>query len=198
MISNQLKVNIKDSMGWEGQYNPVTARLSLCRKKHLISCITWNVLFVDGWKHLCTWRKQMSSIVHVKLTQLQNQSWRDEEKKSVKNLVLVTLARLIELPWCSKWLCVLKGRGHLGHGDLHGLQHLLHRLHGAFVLLGPATSQLHVREGRWKEETPSGTERERRGGKRKREHQNIRSFCQQKQSRAKHTWTQQKHHSLHC
>lgn len=36
--------------------------------------------------------------------------------------------------------------GRLGHGDLHGLQHLLHRLHGAFVLLGPTTSHLRVRE----------------------------------------------------
>lgn len=34
--------------------------------------------------------------------------------------------------------------GHLGHGDLHGLQHLLHRLHGALVLLGAVTSLLRV------------------------------------------------------
>lgn len=37
-----------------------------------------------------------------------------------------------------------EGGGHLRHGDLHRLQHLLHRLHGALVLLGAATSQLHV------------------------------------------------------
>ncbi|CAM9184609.1 unnamed protein product [Lampetra planeri] len=34
-----------------------------------------------------------------------------------------------------------------GHGDLHGLQHLFHGLHGAFVLLGPTASQLHDRGG---------------------------------------------------
>lgn len=39
---------------------------------------------------------------------------------------------------CKSW-----GWG-LGHGD--GLQHLLHGLHGAFVLLCPATGQLHDRE----------------------------------------------------
>lgn len=36
--------------------------------------------------------------------------------------------------------------GHLGHGDLHGLQHLLHRLHGALVLLGAVTGLLRVEQ----------------------------------------------------
>lgn len=66
------------------------------------------------------------------------------------------IARLSELPCCSNWLCVHRreevrhGRGHLGHGDLHGLQHFLHRLHGAFVLLGSTAGQLHVRVGKVK------------------------------------------------
>lgn len=38
----------------------------------------------------------------------------------------------------------MDGRGgHLRHGDLHRLQHLLYCLHRALVLLGAATSQLH-------------------------------------------------------
>ena len=32
--------------------------------------------------------------------------------------------------------------GVLRHGDLHGLQHLLHSFHGTFVLLGAAAGQL--------------------------------------------------------
>lgn len=64
------------------------------------------------------------------------------------------VAGLCKLPCCSSWLCasrseeVRHGRGHLGHGDLHRLQHLLHCLHGAFVLLGPTTGQLRAREER--------------------------------------------------
>lgn len=60
------------------------------------------------------------------------------------------IARLLELPCCSKDRCT---QGRLGHCDLHRLQHLLHRLHRAFVLLGPTTSQLQVREQRWVAET---------------------------------------------
>lgn len=44
--------------------------------------------------------------------------------------------------------------GHLGHGNLHRLQHLLHRLHRALVLLGAAASQLHVSQG---DEKTNGT-----------------------------------------
>lgn len=58
--------------------------------------------------------------------------------------------------------------GRLGHGDLHGLQHLLHRLHGAFVLLGPAAGQLHVREGKREADRHRVGQAERKRGGEKR------------------------------
>lgn len=74
-----------------------------------------------------------------------------EGKKNKKNLLKIRFwSRLFKAAMSLQVAVCEEGRqkGHLGHGDLHGLQHLLHRLHGAFVLLGPTTGQLRVREGR--------------------------------------------------
>ena len=83
------------------------------------------------------------------------------------------ITRLSELPCCSDGTGTSKedrcGRARLRHGDLHGLQHLLNCLRGAFVLLGPATGQLHVRRGRWKAERRQGRKREKKGGKKKKD-----------------------------
>lgn len=95
--------------------------------------------------------------------------------------------RLFNLPCCSKWLCVSRmlvvnhGRGHQLYGDLHGLQHLLHCLYRAFVLLGTTTGQLHDRKGRWK--TERWWQKLRVWGERIREDQLIRSRHQLNQWR---------------